>query len=65
VQVQYDEEVDAAYIRFSTKRPQGAIEIDVGVILHITEDNQIVALEVLRASERLPIQNLFTLELAE
>jgi uncharacterized protein YuzE len=65
VQVQYDEEVDAAYIRFSTKRPQGAIEIDEGVILHITEDNQIVALEVLRASERLPIQNLFTLELAE
>jgi hypothetical protein len=36
-----------------------------GVILHMTEDNQIVALEVLHASERLPIHNLFTLELAE
>jgi hypothetical protein len=65
IEIVLDEEVDAASIRFSTKRPQGAIEINAGVILHIPEDNQMVALEVLHASECLPIQNLFTLELAK
>jgi len=65
VKVRYDKQVDAAYIRFSSKRPQGAIEIDEGVILHVTAENQIVALEVLDASERFPIRNLFTLELAK
>ena len=65
MKVRYDKQVDAAYIRFSSKRPQGAIEIDEGVILHVTAENQIVALEVLDASERFPIRNLFTLELAK
>ena len=65
MKVHYDKAVDAAHIRFSSKRPQGAIEIDAGVILHITAEHQNVALEVLDASERFPIRNLFTLELAE
>ncbi len=65
MKVRYDKEVDAAYICFSSKKPQGAIEIDEGVILHVTGENQIVALEILDASERFPIRNLFTLELAK
>ena len=65
MKVRYGKGVDAAYIRFSSKRPQGAIEIDEGVILHVTEENKIVALEVLDASECFPIRNLFTLEVAE
>ena len=65
MKVHYDKEVDAAYIRFSSKRPQGAIEIDEGVIFDVSAEHQIVALEVLDASQRFPIRNLFTLELAE
>lgn len=62
MKVRYDKEVDAALIRFSSKRPVGGIEIKEGVILHVTEKDKIVALEILDASERVPLRNLFKLE---
>jgi uncharacterized protein YuzE len=62
MKVQYDKKVDAAYIRFSSKRPVGAVEVKAGVILHVTAREEIVALEILDASERLPVRNLFKLE---
>ena len=60
--LQYDKKADAAYIRFSSKRPVGGVEIKEGVILRVTDKDEIVALEILDASERLPLRNLFTLE---
>jgi len=39
MKVSYDKDVDAAHIRFMSKKPQGAIEIDEGVILHLTDDD--------------------------
>ena len=41
------------------------VEIKEGVILHVTDKDEIVALEILGASERLPVRNLFTLEVLE
>lgn len=61
MKVRYDKQVDAAYLQFYSKPPAGAIEIDEGVILHLTSDEKIVAIEILDASKRLPIKNLFTL----
>ena len=62
VKVRYDKKVDAAYIRFSSKRPVGGVEIKEGVILHVTDKDEIVGLEILDASERVPLKTLFTLE---
>ena len=62
MKVSYDRKRDIAYIRFSDKKPDGAIEIAEGVVLDTTEKNEIVGLEVFDASERFPIENLFTLE---
>lgn len=64
MEIRYDEQVDAAYIQFSSQRPQGAIEIDEGIIVHLTEANEIVSIEILDASRRFPIDNLFTLKVA-
>jgi uncharacterized protein YuzE len=64
MQVRYDEEVDAAYIRLSSKRPQGAVEIDEGVILHLTDRDEIVSIEILDASKRFPVKNLFKFQVA-
>lgn len=64
MQVRYDEAVDAAYIQLSPKRPQGGVEVGEGVVLHVTEKDEIVAIEILGASKRFPIQNLFTLKVA-
>ena len=65
MKVRYDKDADAAFIRFSSKRPVGGIEIKEGVILHVTEKDKIVALEILDASERIPLKNLFKLEVSK
>ena len=63
MKVRYDKDADAAYIQLSSKKPDGAIEIDEGVILHTTSKNQIVAIEILGAKQRIPIKTLYKLEL--
>jgi len=65
VKVYYDKNADAALIRFSSRRPAGGIEIKEGVILHVTDKDKIVALEILDASQRLPLKNLFKLQVSK
>jgi len=62
MKVRYDDEVDAAYIQLSSKRPKGAIEIKEGVILHVANKDEIVGIEILDASHRFPVRNLHTLQ---
>lgn len=64
MKVKYDKEVDAAYIQMSTKKPDGAVEIAEGVILHTTKSNEIVAIEILDATKKIPIKTLYKLELS-
>ena len=63
MKVKYDKEVDAAYIQMSTKKPDGAVEIAEGVILHTTKKDEIVAIEILDATKKIPIKTLYKLEL--
>jgi uncharacterized protein YuzE len=63
MKVRYDKEVDAAYIQMSSKKPDGAVEIAEGFILHTTSDNEIVAIEILDAAKKIPIRTLYKLEL--
>ena len=62
MRVRYDEEVDAAYIQLSSKRPKGAIEIKQGIVLHVANKRELVGIEILDASERFPIRSLHTLQ---
>jgi len=64
MKVRYDKTVDAAYIQMSSKKPDGAVEIAEGVILHTTSRNEIVAIEILDAAKKIPIKTLFKLELS-
>ena len=50
MKVRYDNEVDAAYIQLSSKRPKGAIEIREGVVVHVADKDEIVGIEILKAS---------------
>ena len=63
MKVSYDKKHDVAYIRFSSKKPDGAIEIAEGVVLDTNAENEIVGIEVFDASKRFPLKNLFSLEL--
>ncbi|HAM40437.1 MAG TPA: hypothetical protein DDX89_01160 [Candidatus Omnitrophica bacterium] len=62
MKVRYDDEVDAAYIQLSSKRPKGAVEIKEGVVVHVANKDEIVGIEILNASERFPIKNLHRLQ---
>jgi len=64
MKVTYDQQVDAAYIRFSTKKPTGGVELAEGIILHTTAEDEVVGLEMLHASKKVPLKSLFTFELA-
>jgi uncharacterized protein YuzE len=58
----YDAEADAAYLRFSTGTVIESEEVSPGVVLDYDADGRIVALEVLKAGERLPKDVLFAAE---
>jgi len=62
MKVRYDDEVDAAYIQLSTKRPVGAVEIKEGVVLHVGKKDEIVGIEILNASEHISLRSLHTLQ---
>ena len=64
MKVKYDKEVDAAYIQLSSKKPEGGIEMTEGVILHTTAKNEIVSIEILDASKKFPVRNLYKLEVS-
>jgi uncharacterized protein YuzE len=64
VKVRYDKEANAAYIQLSSKKPDGAIEMAEGVILHTTSKNEIVAIEILDAAKKIPIKTLYKLEIS-
>ena len=62
MKVQYDKNVDAAYIELSSKKPAFAVEPNHDIIVHLTRRDEVVGIEILRASRRFPIKNLYTLE---
>lgn len=62
MKIYYDEEVDAAYIELSDKKPEGVIEISEGINIDVTENEEIVGFEILDASRRFPLKSLFTYE---
>jgi uncharacterized protein YuzE len=63
MKVTYDTKVDAAYIQFSAKKPDGGVELAEGIILHTTSNDEVVGLEILQASHKVPLKSLFTFEL--
>lgn len=66
MKVLYDRESDVAIIRFSTGKRAYASDLEKkGVFAHFTDDGQLVELEIVQASRRLPIRNLFTLTVAQ
>lgn len=63
MKVNYDKKHDIAYIQFSSKRPDGAIEITEGIVIDTTAKNEIVGIEIFDASRKFPLKNLFSVEL--
>jgi len=53
--VRYDKEADALYIRLSDKPSVESEMIEPGIIVDYSADNQVVAIEILHVSQRLEL----------
>ncbi|MDP3396283.1 MAG: DUF2283 domain-containing protein [Methanoregula sp.] len=60
MKVTVDKEADAVYMRISDTRIHDSEEVKPGVILDYDEQNNLVGIEILRISERVPSASLKT-----
>jgi uncharacterized protein YuzE len=60
MKVTVDKEADALYMRLSDTRIHDSEEVKPGVILDYDEQNNLVGIEILRISERVPSASLKT-----
>jgi uncharacterized protein YuzE len=58
MKVTVDKEADALYMRLSDTRIHDSEEVKPGVILDYDEQNNLVGIEILRVSERVPSATL-------
>ena len=65
MKVNYDEEVDALYLKLGDEKPDGVIEIAEGVNIDTTADGKLTGIEILGASKKINIDTIlsYTLEL--
>ena len=61
----YDEEEDILDIQFSDKKYWKSIELPNGVVLDISEDGDVIAMEILKASKVLSYQGKKVIEAAK
>jgi len=62
VELHYDRESDAAYLRFSDEAIVESEEVSPGLVVDYDADGRLVALEVLQAGSRLPKDALIAAE---
>lgn len=54
----YDQKVDALYIRFDESNIVESEEVKEGIILDYNKDDQVVGIEILNLSKRIPLAEL-------
>jgi uncharacterized protein YuzE len=58
MKIHFDEEADAVYWRLDDSTIVESEEVQPGVILDYNEDNQVVGVEILNVTQRVPLANL-------
>jgi uncharacterized protein YuzE len=59
MRIEYDREVDALYVRLQEKYVARTIEIEEGLNLDLDENGKLIGLEVLDATERYSLADIF------
>ncbi len=63
MKVYYDKKVDALYLKFNNKKPDGVIEITDGFNIDTTSDNKIIGIEILDASKKIDLKTFLSYSL--
>ena len=58
MRINYDQQADAMYIRFSEAKYHQSDEVKEGIILDFDKSGKIIGMEVLDVSERLPQKSM-------
>lgn len=61
MKIEYDQEVDALYIRIQEKKVARTTELEEGINLDIDEENKIIGLEIIGATERYNPKDIFNI----
>ncbi len=62
MKVYYDSVADVVYLELSKEQPDGVVEISEGVNLDTTKENRVVGIEILNASQKMPLSSLLSYE---
>ena len=61
MKIEYDKEVDAIYINIQCKQVHRTIEVQEGINLDMDEDGKIIGLEILDATKKYALSDIFNL----
>jgi uncharacterized protein YuzE len=61
MKIEYDNEIDALYIRLQEKYVERTVEIEEGLNIDLDESGKMVGLEVLDAVERYSLSDVFNI----
>jgi uncharacterized protein YuzE len=61
MKIEYDKEVDALYIRLQEKYVARTVEVEEGLNLDLDENGKLIGLEVLDATERYSLADIFNI----
>lgn len=61
MKIEYDNQVDAIYIRLQEKYVTRTVEIEDGLNIDLDENGKLIGLEVLDATERYALTDLFNI----
>ena len=63
MKIEYDKEVDAVYIRIQEKEVAHTKEIEEGINLDIDNEGKIIGLEIIGATERYDLKDIFNVSM--
>lgn len=58
MQIEYDSEADALYIRFRTETPTENVDVEDGLTIDLDEKRHLIGIEILHVSKRFPRETL-------
>jgi len=61
MKIEYDGEIDALYIRLQEKYVAKTIEIEEGLNIDLDENDRLIGLEILDATERYSLADIFNI----
>jgi len=64
MKITYDKEADALYIKLSSKKPDGTVELKENVNIDVDEKDSIIGIEILNASKRLSLKSFTSYEVS-